>query len=250
MTTFRARNLAFAYGLQDVTFELPSTGLIAVAGPNGAGKSTLVGILAGVRAPYHGSCVYAETEIRQWKQHAFASKVAFLPQATRVEFPFTVEQMVYMGRTPHARGGLLGNWSDSPDDETAVTHALEITGALPFRERDFRALSGGERQSVLLASALAQEPEVLLLDEPTTFLDPRHQISLYRLLATLAEKMLVVTVTHDLNLALRYAHRVLLLQDGRLVADGVPAQVLTPATIAQVFDVTATVHSRWLEYEA
>jgi len=102
---------------------------------------------------------------------------------------------------------------------------------------------------VLLASALAQEPEVLLLDEPTTFLDLRHQISLYRLLAELAEKMLVVTVTHDLNLALRYAHRVLLLEGGMLVEDGTPASVLTPENISRVFGVTAAVHGKWMEYD-
>jgi iron complex transport system ATP-binding protein len=242
---FRANNLGFAYGLRQATFDLPARGLITIVGPNGAGKSTLVGILAGIRHPYQGSCSYSGRELNQWRRHEFARRVAFLPQAVRVEFPFTAEQVVFMGRTPHSNG-----WFDSPDDGAAVERAMETTDSLEFRNRDFRSLSGGERQRVILASALAQEPETLLLDEPTTFLDLRHQIAIYRILANLARQMLVVAVTHDLNLALRYSHRVIALDDGRIAADGLPGDVLTGRNISDIFGVTATVHGTMVHYGA
>lgn len=242
--TFHAKQLGFAYGLAEASFELPSTGLVAVVGPNGAGKSTLVSILAGLRRSYSGSCLYKGKEVRDWRRHDFARQVAFLPQFLRVEFPFTAEQVVFMGRTPHANG-----WYDSPEDRVAVDRALEITDANAFRDRDFRSLSGGERQRVILASALAQEPQVLLLDEPATFLDLKHQVAMYRLLATLASQLLVIAVTHDLNLALRYAHHVLVLDQGQLAAIGTAHQVLTAELITRVFQVQATVNAGWLKVE-
>ena len=242
--SFHAQQLGFAYGLAEATFAMPATGLVAVVGPNGAGKSTLVGILAGLRRSYTGSCLYLGKEVRNWRRHEFARQVAFLPQFVRVEFPFTAEQVVFMGRTPHASG-----WYDSPADRAAVESSLEITDATAFRDRDFRSLSGGERQRVILASALAQEPAALLLDEPATFLDLKHQAAMYRLLARLARQLLVVAVTHDLNLALRYAHRVLVLDQGRLAAAGSAREVLTADLIERVFQVRAAVGPDWVRIE-
>jgi iron complex transport system ATP-binding protein len=245
MTSFIARELGFAYGLHDASFEFPRNGLITITGPNGAGKSTLLGILAGLRSPHLGSCTFAGNEVRQWPKREFARKVAFLPQSVRMEFPFTVEEVVLMGRTPYASG-----WFQTAEDRSAAEEAMTTTDTLTFRGRDFRTLSGGEAQRVILASALTQRPEALLLDEPATHLDLRHQLSLYRLLVELAESLLVVAVTHDLNLALRFSHRVMVLEDGRIAGDGTPEEVLTPALIARVFEVQATVHGRWLTYEA
>jgi iron complex transport system ATP-binding protein len=246
--SFCASGLGFAYGLDDVSFELPERGLIAIAGPNGAGKSTLLGVLAGLRAPYRGSCTYKSVEVSAWKRRDFARSVAFLPQSVKIEFPFTVEEVVMMGRTPYARG-----WLESKSDHAAAEHALRIADAESFRGRDFRTLSGGERQRVILASALAQEPETLLLDEPTTFLDLKHQLSMYRLLSELAEKLLVVAVTHDLNLALQFSSRILLLDTGRLAGDGGTAEVLTSERIERIFGVRAQVHPGtrpFMTYEA
>jgi iron complex transport system ATP-binding protein len=244
--TFRLQHTAYAYGLRDATFDLAGPGLVAIAGPNGAGKSTLVGIMAGLRYPYYGSCAYNDIEVRQWKRRDFARRVSFLPQTVRFEFPFTAEQVVMMGRTPYS-----GGWFESPQDHAEVERAMDITDTLAFRTRDFRSLSGGERQRVILASAIAQRPEALLLDEPTTFLDLKHQLSMYRLLGDLARGgMLIVAVTHDLNLALQFADRVLVLNQGRVSGDGAPADVLSPALIHQVFGVRAQIHSGWLHYEA
>lgn len=248
--SYRVQRAGFAYGLSEASFELPRAGLVAIAGPNGAGKSTLLGIMAGLRHPYSGSCVYGETpieqEVRDWSRREFARRVAFLPQMFRLEFPFTAEQVVLMGRTPYG-----GGWFESPDDFQFAQRAMSITDTLVFRDRDFRTLSGGERQRVVLASALAQRPETLLLDEPTTFLDLRHQISMYRLLQELGrDGMLVVSVTHDLNLALQFADRVLVLDQGRMAADGVPAAILSPDLIDRVFGVRASIHAGRLHYEA
>jgi iron complex transport system ATP-binding protein len=233
--SFKVQRLGFAYGLHDATFELPQSGFVAIAGPNGAGKSTLVGIMAGLRYPYRGSCLYEDIEVLRWRKREFARRVAFLPQSVRLEFPFTAEQVVFMGRTPYAAG-----WFESHADRAAVERAMEITDSVAFRGRDFRSLSGGERQRVILASALAQEPQTLLLDEPTTFLDLKHQLSMYRLLSDLARGgMLVVAVTHDLNLALQFSDRVLVLDRGRGAADGPTAEVLNPRLIERVFGVHA-----------
>jgi ABC-type cobalamin/Fe3+-siderophores transport system ATPase subunit len=246
--SFVAKQLGFAYGLHDASFEFPSSGLITIAGPNGAGKSTLLGILAGLRSPYLGSCTFANTEVRAWSKREFARKVAFLPQSVRMEFPFTVEEVVLMGRTPYASG-----WFQTAEDRSAAEEAMATTDTLAFRGRDFRTLSGGESQRVILASALTQRPEALLLDEPATHLDLRHQLSLYRLLGELAKSLLVVAVTHDLNLALQFSHRVMVLEDGRVAGDGAPREVLNPDLIARVFGVQATVHGDarpWMSYEA
>ncbi|HEY2843683.1 MAG TPA: ABC transporter ATP-binding protein [Bryobacteraceae bacterium] len=246
--SFAAKQLGFAYGLQDASFELPPNGLITIAGPNGAGKSTLLGILAGLRSPYRGSCTYDGREIRQWPRRDFAKRVAFLPQSVKLEFPFTAQEVVLMGRTPYASG-----WFQTAEDHAAAEEAMSITDTLAFRARDFRTLSGGERQRVILASALTQRPQVLLLDEPATHLDLRHQLSLCRMLAELARTLLVVAVTHDLNIALQFSHRVMVLADGRMAGDGAPREVLTPLLIAQVFGVQATVQPGprpWMTYEA
>lgn len=249
--SFSAADLRFGYGLHDATFELPGSGMVAIAGPNGAGKSTLLGIMAGLRHPYFGSCRYDGTEVRKWRRRDFARRVAFLPQTFRLEFPFTAEQVVLMGRTPYA-----GGWFESPLDREAVARAMETTDTLGFRARDFRSLSGGERQLVILASALAQEPDALLLDEPTTFLDLKHQLAMYRLLAECSRRgMLVVSVTHDLNLALQFSDRAIVLQAGRIAADGAPGDVLNPDLIDRVFGVHAHLLPRtqgrsWIGYEA
>jgi len=242
--SFRVDHAGFAYGLREATFELGPTGVVAIAGPNGAGKSTLLGIMAGLRQPYSGSCTFDGIEVRRWRRHEFARRVAFLPQMLRLEFPFTSEQVVLMGRTPYG-----GGWFESPEDERAAKRAMEITDTVAFRDRDFRTLSGGERQRVILASALAQQPDALLLDEPTTFLDLKHQLAIYRLLVEVGRTLLVVAVTHDLNHAMQFAGRVLVLDNGRLACDGSPREVLHPALIDQVFGVKANISSGWIRYE-
>jgi iron complex transport system ATP-binding protein len=205
----------------------------ALAGPNGAGKSTLLHILAGLLTSYTGECRYEDKQVRDWPRRAFARAVSFVPQSVRIDFPFTAEEVVFMGRTPYAHG-----LYESDEDRAAVRRAMELTDCADFRCRDFRSLSGGERQRVILASALAQQPRVLLLDEPSTFLDLKHQVELYTLLRTLAgEGLCVIAVTHDLRMARAFAGRVVLLKQGTLAGDGPPETELAPDRIRQVFDV-------------
>jgi len=242
--SFQAKALSFSYGLHDATFELPPSGFVTIAGPNGAGKSTLLGILAGLRHPYRGECTYKNVEVRRWRRRDFARQVAFLPQSMKLEFPFTAEQVVFMGRAPYADG-----WFESQQDHDAVARAMATTDTCSFIARDFRSLSGGEKQRVILASALAQEPETLLLDEPTTFLDLKHQLAMYKLLSDLAKRLLVVAVTHDLNLALRFSDRVIVMENGRIAAHGPPKEALAPTVIDRVFGVHTELRDGWLIYD-
>ncbi len=224
--------------LQDISLRFEQPELVAIVGPNGAGKSTLLNVMSGLRPGFIGRCLYRGTEIRKWPRRQFARSVSMVPQGLTLMFPFTVEQVVMQGRTPYGDGLF-----ESPEDFQAVEQALEITESAPFRHRDFRTLSGGERQRVIIASAIAQEPETLLLDEPTTFLDLRHQVSIYRLLADLRRRgILVITITHDLNLAAAYADRVIVLESGHLRADASPREVLSEATVREVFGVQSEVH--------
>ena len=238
---FELRELGLRYNgtpvLRDATLNILNPGLVTVVGPNGAGKSTLLSIMAGLRENYTGQCLFGGKQVRNWRRRAFARQVSFVPQSLRLEFPFTAQQVVLMGRTPYCDGLF-----ESPEDEQAVERSMLLTDTWDFRDRDFRSLSGGERQRVVLAGALAQSPQILLLDEPTTFLDLKHQLTMYRLLRDLcAEGLLAVVVTHDLNLAAAYADRVVMLRAGQILADGHPSEVLARQRIREGFDVESEV---------
>lgn len=237
--------------LQELSIEFHAGEMTAVVGPNGAGKSTLLSVLSGVRDEYTGSCRLEQGEISRWRKADLAKRMAFIPQMVRLEFPFTAEQVVLMGRTPYCRGLF-----ESPDDREVVRRSMEMTDSWEFADREFRRLSGGERQRVILASALAQQPAVLLLDEPTTFLDLKHQISIYALLKRLARGgMAVIAVTHDLNLAANYSERIVVISRGRIAADGSPREVLNPELLRTVFEVEAEIRegpsgNPWVLYES
>jgi iron complex transport system ATP-binding protein len=219
---YRLRGVGMSYNgtpvLHDVTLEFEAPLFAAVVGPNGAGKSTLLGIMAGLRPGYAGQCLYRDREVRRWPRRAFAREVSFVPQTVRIEFPFTAEQVVLMGRTPYA-GGLF----ESPEDWEAVERAMQLTDTVAFRHRDFRCAC-------------------CFWTSPTAFLDLRHQIAIYGLLVELSRQgLLVIAATHDLNLAAAYADRIVALRGGRVVADAAPERVVDPAVIRQVFGVEARV---------
>lgn len=251
---FELRDAGVRYGaaeaLRRVSVAFSPGEFAAIAGPNGAGKSTLLGVMAGLRSQFAGTCLFEGKDIRRWPKRDFARRVSVVPQSVRVEFPFTAEQVVLMGRTPFA-----DTMFESDEDAVQVERAMELTGTTAFRARDFRSLSGGERQRVILASALAQTPRALLLDEPTTYLDLEHQISLYKLLRALSrEGILVVSITHDLNLASTFADRMVLLRAGELVADGPPESVISRETLREVFRVDTPVDTGlsgrpWIHYD-
>jgi len=223
--------------LQNVSLDISGNRLVSIVGPNGAGKSTLLGILAGLRREFDGDCFYEGRSIRKWGRREFARRVSFVPQSLRLEFPFTAEQVVLMGRMPYGDGLF-----ESDEDRAAVDEAMALTDTLAFRHRDFRSLSGGERQRVVLASALAQKPATLLLDEPTSFLDLKHQISIYRILREQCrEGLLVIAVTHDLNLAAAFSDRVIVLNRGRVAIDSTPQEAITRESLKEVFAVDARI---------
>jgi iron complex transport system ATP-binding protein len=224
--------------LRSVTLSLHSGEFVAIAGPNGAGKSTLLSLLAGLSAPTTGTCRLGNRRAHEWNRRDFARRVAVVQSTGVVSFPFTAGDVVYMGRMPHRKG-----MYEIAEDHAAVTKALATTGMTAFRDRQFRTLSAGEKQRVLLASALAQTTEVLLLDEPAAHLDLRHQVELHQLLRDLSRSgMLVVAVTHDLNLAAAYAPRLILMNRGLVHADGAARDVMQSRLIEDVFEVRVEMH--------
>jgi iron complex transport system ATP-binding protein len=252
---FELERVGMRYGtadvLRSVSLSFDRGEFVTIAGPNGAGKSTLISILAGLRTPSAGHCRFMGREMKDWNRREFARRVAVVLQESGANFPFTAEDVVYMGRMPH-RSGMY----ETDEDRVAVQNALEQTAIVEFRDREFRTLSGGEKQRVLLASALAQSPEVLLLDEPSAHLDIYHQVQLYRLLHDLAQRgLLVMAVTHDLNVALAKADRLLLMHRGEIRGDGTPAEIVQPDLMRDVYSVPINVHHMpsgkpWITYGA
>ena len=208
--------------------------IVGVIGPNGSGKSTLLRIISGVLAPYAGSVRADGEEVGSVPRRALARSIAVVPQETPPSLPFTVLEAVLMGRHPHMSGIAF----ETADDLAIGNAALERAGALGLAARSIRELSSGERQRVLFARALAQQPRALLLDEPTSFLDIRYQVELYDMVRTLVKEqgITVLTALHDLNLAAEYCDRIYLLRGGNIHSSGPTDQVLTYQNLTEAFE--------------
>jgi iron complex transport system ATP-binding protein len=237
--------LACAYDgadvLSDVTLRLSPGDFVAVAGPNGSGKSTLIRAMSRVLRPRRGTALLEGADLYALPARRCAQAIAVLPQETALEFEFSCEEIVLLGRAPH-----LGRFeTESERDRAIVREAMERTSTWDLRHRPIVELSGGERQRVLLARAFAQEPRILLLDEPTSHLDLSFQVQILRLVRTLRDekKTAVLASLHDLNLAAAYADRIVLLSKGRIVADGTPREVLTESVLRPVFGEELTVRA-------
>jgi iron complex transport system ATP-binding protein len=232
------RSASFAYGpraaLTDVSFAARAGEFVGLLGPNGAGKSSLVRLIAGLAAPASGTVRLAGLDPHAAPRREVARVCALVPQEPRVGWPFTVREAVMMGRSP--RQGLLAVATRL--DHGAVQGALEACDLVHLAGRRLDALSGGERRRVFFARALAQEPRVLLLDEPTAFLDLGHQVAAMRMAQVAARGGLcVVAVLHDLNLAAAACDRLVVLSGGQVVAEGRPGDVLTDARVSEVWGV-------------
>ncbi|PWJ54353.1 iron complex transport system ATP-binding protein [Quadrisphaera granulorum] len=224
--------------VDDVTTAIPDGGFTAIIGPNGCGKSTLLRSVARVMTPRSGAVLLDGRDVTRYKPKELARQVGLLPQSSVAPDSISVAELVARGRFPHQTP--FAQWSQS--DERAVQRALRSTGVEELSTRPVEALSGGQRQRVWVAMALAQETGVLLLDEPTTYLDVAHQIELLDLFADLHEEgRTVVAVLHDLNHAARYATHLVVMRDGRVVAEGEPPQVLTRELVADVFGLAAVI---------
>ncbi|MFJ3443969.1 heme ABC transporter ATP-binding protein [Streptomyces sp. NPDC086081] len=232
-----ARDLRVRLGARDVLTDVALTvragEVLALAGPNGAGKSTLLSALAGDVPPVRGTVSVHGRRAADWSAPELALRRAVLPQAPALSFPFTVEEVVRMGRAPYAADPA----TTPADDDRAVAEAMAATEVTAFAARPFSTLSGGERARTALARVLAQRAPLLLLDEPTAALDLRHQELVLRLCRSRAlAGDAVVVVVHDLGLAAAYAHRVALLRAGRVVATGTPAEVFSERLLSDVYD--------------
>ncbi len=235
----QAENLTGGYGsrsvVRQVTLNVERGEWLSIVGPNGSGKSTLLRLLSRVLIPQAGRVYLGGRDLHaQLTPQQVARQLALLPQQQRIPAGLTVQQLVSLGRSPHQR---WWEWQLTRADGQRVDKALEQTGLGSLASRRVETLSGGERQRAFLALALVQEPQVLLLDEPTTFLDLRYQLELLELLQRLKQEqgLTVITVLHDLNLAIRYSQRMALLGSGQLQAVGSPQAVLTPTLVRQVF---------------
>ena len=214
--------------------------LLGVIGPNGAGKTTLLRLLAGLLTPQTGGVRFKNADLGRLPTRDRARRIAYLPQKLPGDLASTAWEVVLMGRFPYRTYSLF----ESGGDLETCRRAMELTGTWEFADRGVDTLSGGEAQRVHLAAALAQQPEVLLLDEPTSALDLYHQLTVFDLLVRLTRErgLACVVATHDLNLASRHGDRIVLLDNGSIVATGRPAAVLTDAVLAPVYDVRFAVH--------
>lgn len=213
--------------------------MAAVLGPNGSGKTTLVRLAVGHLEPSAGSVTLRGTRLADLSSRERARTISVVPQESQLAFDFGVREIVLMGRAPHQ--GVLG--LDGEEDRAIALEAMEQTGVAHLAERRFHELSGGERQRVVIARALAQRPRLLLLDEPTAFLDLKHRLAVYALLTRLNRDLgiTVVVVSHDINLAARHCDRVVLLHRGAVAADGPPGEVLTVDNLRSVYAVDVDV---------
>ena len=221
--------------VSEVSFELRAGELACLIGPNGAGKSSLLRCISGTLAASAGAVLIDGTPIDEFERPALARRVAVVPGETSIAFPMRVAELVALGRVPHEHP-LLGL---RPADHAAIERAIERVGIGALCDRDVRELSLGERQLVVLAMTIAQGARMLLLDEPTVHLDLRHQVEVMELVGELARRdgVTVLAVLHDVGLASHFFPRMLLLDKGRLIADGRPGEVLSPARLRAVFDV-------------
>lgn len=239
------RNLGAGYEkrviLEDVSLSLPAGKITAIVGGNASGKSTLLRTLARILQPKSGAVLLDGQSVHQMKSRKLAQVMGLLPQSPIAPEGIAVADLVGRGRHPHQ--GLFSRWS--AEDDRAVARALAATGTEELAERDLDTLSGGQRQRVWIAMALAQETDLLLLDEPTTFLDVAHQVEVLDLLVDLntAQGTTIVMVLHDLNLAARYADHLIAVGDGGIRAEGPPAEVLTEGLVKTVFGLSCRIVS-------
>lgn len=240
-----ARGLAAGYGgepvIGDVNLSIGASEIVALVGPNGCGKSTLLKALARVLKPMRGEVVLNGSAITSYSSREVAQMLAFLPQGPIAPEGLSVRELVAQGRFPHQT--LLRQWSE--DDQDAVEDALTVTDTAELADRPVATLSGGQRQRCWIAMTLAQDTSLLLLDEPTTFLDLKVQMDVMGLLGRIARQRgrTLLMVLHEINLAAAFADQILMMREGEIIARGTPSEVVTSTLLGDVFDLTAEVIS-------
>ncbi|MCD6236105.1 MAG: ABC transporter ATP-binding protein [Thaumarchaeota archaeon] len=240
----RVSGIEFYYdsikALDGITFSANRGEFIGLIGPNGSGKTTLLKVIDKALKPVRGSVYLNFRDISKMGWRELAREIAVVPQNTQIDFDFKVFDVVMMGRHPH-----LGRFSiESEGDEKKVRYWMKLTNVLHLADRSIKEISGGERQRVLIARALAQEPEVLLLDEPTANLDVNYQLEIMSLLRRLVmeNELTIICAIHDLNLAARYSDKLLVMKNGRIVRIGEPWKILTRKLLREVFNIEAKIY--------
>ena len=241
MTVLKVEHLVCGYGkkpvVNDISFEVEDGHFVGIVGPNGAGKTTLLRAIVGLLEVRQGSIAVGGRNIAHLDRRELARRIAFVPQLMEPVDGFSVEELVMLGRTPY-----LDRFSfEQHDDHDAVKWAIEELKIEELKDRQTTELSGGEFQRVAIARALAQEPKVLLLDEPTSHLDIRFQVNICKLLRKLRSHRSIVATFHDLNLASRFCSRLVLMKNGELIAEGPPDEVVTPENIWKAYRIKVSV---------
>lgn len=232
------KNLSFSISnkkiLKDVSLDVFTGDYLSIIGPNGAGKTTLLKCLMRIYPHFQGEIRLMDQALNRFTQKALAREISYVPQSDGRYFPFSVEEFVLMGRYPH----LSPFTAIQEADLSAVRDALELTGTVHLSGRQLSTLSGGEKQTVFIAAAIAQGSKILLLDEPTTFLDPKHQAEISQILKKLNQKcdMTIVSVTHDINQAALHSNRVVILKDGELTYSGKAREIMDNRILQPAYD--------------
>jgi len=236
-SVYQLSKIYFRYGdawvLEDIAFDVTEGEMLGIIGPNGSGKSSLLKLLSRLNTPQQGDISLRAVDLALIEQADLARTTAMVPQESSFFFPYMVAEVVLMGRTPHLRGRLFEGRHDI-EVVREVMHWMDIAG---LGDRPVTEISGGERQRVVIARALAQEPDILILDEPTASLDIAHQVEIYHILTRLNEErgLTIILSSHDLNLAAQYCHRMILMNKGRIYAAGTPSEVITEENIRAVY---------------
>lgn len=221
--------------LKDINIEVDNKEVVGIIGPNGSGKSTFLKCIYRVLKPSDGAILLDKVDIKDMTVKESSKRLAVLSQHNNYNFDFTVKDIVLMGRSPHKRF----MERDNKEDYAIVNDALKKVEMLEFKDRSFQSLSGGEQQRVILARALAQQPQCLILDEPTNHLDIKYQLQLMRIVKNL--NIEVIAAIHDLNIAAMYCDKIYVLKDGEIIKYGNPKEVLTQKLIKEVYEVDAEV---------
>jgi len=243
LVKLKVNNIEFGYNstpvLDNISMELDRSEIVGIVGPNGAGKSTLIRCIDRILKPKKGSILVDGNDIEKMTRLEIAREMGYVPQSTTRVFPASVIDTVLMGRRPH-----LG-WKSSEEDMEKVLEVLEQLGILQFAMRDFNEISGGQQQKVLIARAIAQEADILLLDEPTSNLDIKHQLEVMEIMTDIVKKkgISAIMAIHDLNLASRYSSKILMMNRGRIFSAGSPESVLTAENIRHTYGVEVEVMS-------
>ncbi len=239
----KADCLEFGYSdtkiLNQVTLDVAAGECLSIIGPNGAGKSTLVKCIVGLLSPQKGRVEIEDENLADMKMRDIARKVGYVPQSQLSLFPLKVFDMVLLGRRPHL------SWKSSEKDLNKVLESMKVLKVEDLAMRNFNEISGGQQQKVIIARALAQETTILLLDEPISNLDIKHQLEVMELIKRLSEEYRItsIMVVHDLNIAARYSDKIAMMNAGQIVAYGTPEQVLTKENIQEVYDVEVEIGS-------